>query len=380
MVPHLVQPAPSIAGRWPILTLRPEMKVFETHAVRGLVKVGDRFVVTDPRVYAATIWAVVSRVVRGLGVRSDWARDRPLPYAVAIPWTPADHRFLAAAAKGRAQIVIADYMFTIEGLDGLSGVRPPSAIVMHDLFHARSGGTRDSVTSISRDEEIERLGKADAVVAIQVEEADFVRRALPHSQVIVAPMAAASCDHPQPGADGTLLFVGSNTAPNVVGLEWFFERVWPLVRSSQPNLRLSIAGTVSRAFPKGGPPGVDFLGLVDDLEPLYRRAGLVICPLTFGSGLKIKLIEALAAGKATIATPVTLQGVEAACEGAVARAETAEDFAAAVLRYSADTEARRALGERALDVARSTFGETACYAEFSNWLHSVDKRPADPHV
>ena len=371
LTPHLIQPSSSVAGRWPILSLRPEMAIFETHDIRGLVRLGNRFVVTDPRIYLAATWAVIARALRRMGVRGRWARDRPLPYAIGIPWTDADHRFLAARARGRADIVIADYMFTIEGLRSLPEPKAPSAIVMHDLFHARSGGGRDSVALIGRDEEFARLGQADAVIAIQAEEARVVRAALPGSQVILAPMAARPAPEAQPGKDGTLLFVGSNTAPNVLALEWLFAEVWPKVIKASPGLRLKIAGAVGNAFVSGGPEGVAFLGMVDDLAPLYAEAGLVISPLTFGSGLKIKLIEALAAGKAIVATPTTLQGVEAACRGSVVSAATAEAFADAILLYAEDREARARLAQAALETAQTQFSAAACYADFSRWLSSA---------
>ena len=58
------------------------------------------------------------------------------------------------------------------------------------------------------------------------------------------------------------------------------------------------------------PPGVSVMGLVKDLTPLYRDAGVIISPLRIGSGLKVKLIEALSHGKSIVGTARTLQGVE----------------------------------------------------------------------
>src|SRR5690606_3854767 len=116
------------------------------------------------------------------------------------------------------------------------------------------------------------------------------------------PMPARAEDQPSPGEDDRVLFVGSNTAPNTVGLAWFLEEVWPEVLKRRPSCRLDVAGSVERGFDARDQRGVRFLGLVDDLAPLYRRAGVVVSPLTFGSGLKIKLIEAMAQGKAVVAT------------------------------------------------------------------------------
>lgn len=371
MTPHLVQPSPTLMGRWPVLRLRPETRVFASHSIRSVWRFGDLVVSRDWRVYLAVARALVSQVARRLGVTAHWAKDKPLPYAIAIPWTGRDRRYVRRMSKGKADIAIADYMFQAEALESLALPGVPSAIVMHDLFHARDAAGQDSVTQVSREREIAMLALADAVIAIQAAEARFVAEHVPDTNVILAPMAAHPVTKPQPGDADRMLFVGSNTAPNVVGLQWLFDKVWPLVRASWPTARLNIAGTVARAFPQGGPDGVRFLGLVDDLDALYAGAGIVISPLTFGSGLKIKLIEAMAQGKAIVATSVTLQGAEAECEGAVAHADAAEDFAAAILTLHADHAARAALAAAALDAARRYFSPAACYGTFTAWLRQA---------
>lgn len=309
--------------------------------------------------------AILSRLGRRLGLSGACLADRPRAYAIAAPWTATDRAFIARRAAGRADIVIADYAFQAEAL------RPdrPSAIVMHDLFHLREApaGGRDSVARLDRDREIALLARADAVIAIQAAEARFLVDHVPSVRPILAPMAAQPHPQAQPGDGRRLLFVGSNTAPNGIGLQWFFDHVWPLLRAAAADIRLDVAGSVSTAFPDRAPPGVVFHGMVDDLDPLYARAGIVVSPLTFGSGLKIKLVEALAQGKAVVATGVTLQGVETECAGAVLRADEPRPFAEAILSL-ADPVARRALAEAALAAAQAHFSPQACHAEFTAWL------------
>ncbi len=369
-VPHLVQPSATVAGRWPVLSLRPEMDVFATHQIRGLIRVGRRFVTPTPSVYVAIARSVAAGVARRLGLTGGWTQDRPLPYAVAIPWTAADHRWLAQATRGKADIAISDYMFCAEGIASLPDPSVPSAIIMHDLFHARKGGGADSVALVTREQEVAMLGRADVVVAIQPAEAAFVADHVPDTRAIVAPMAATPVTAAQPGEEDRLLFVGSNTAPNVVGLQWFFDAVWPAVRAACPNATLDVAGTVGRAFDTA-PDGVRLLGLVDDLDPLYTRAGVVISPLTFGSGLKIKLIEALARGKAIVATPITVEGAERETDGAVHVTDDAARFAAHVVSLNRDVAARTALAGAALDAARRHYGAATCYAGFVEWLRGA---------
>ena len=92
---------------------------------------------------------------------------------------------------------------------------------MHDLFSSRSAqfdrlGAANSVAAIEQQAEMALLAKADAVVAIQADEACTVRHCLPDQRVIVAPIAITPVAEPQPGRDRAVLFVGSNTAPNIL--------------------------------------------------------------------------------------------------------------------------------------------------------------------
>lgn len=364
-VPHLVQPTPRVAGRWPYLRLRPEMDVFETHAIRGLLRLGNLFISPSPMVWAAAGRGIASRLLRKAGFGWRWLEDKPFGYVIAEPWQGADLRYLKRQEPGG--IAVLDYMFCAEGLAGLEK-QPRSAIVMHDLFHAREGRADDTVSAISRERELGLLGLADAVIAIQASEASFVAQELPGSDVILAPIAAQDGGVAQTGTDDRLLFVGSNTGPNVVGLRWFLSDVWPLVKAARPLARLDVAGTVGWAFAGEACDGVRFLGMVDRLELLYAQAGMVISPLTFGSGLKIKLIEALAHGKAVVATSVTLQGVEAEAGPAIALADDAADFATACLRFCSDAAARQAFGQAAIAVTQAHFSRAACHQDFVAWL------------
>lgn len=369
--PHLIQPSPDLMGRWPIMQLGPELNVFQTHRIRGVLRSGRWVMTLNPRVGLDAIRGIVSRHARRFGVTAAWSADRPRPYAIAAKWTAADRAYLKHHAPEHIDIVIADYAFQAEALDLFPG--RPSAIVMHDLFHSRAArdGT-DSVTRLERDTEIALLSRADAVVAIQSTEARFISENVASARPILASMAVHPVKQPQAGDGKQLLFVGSNTAPNVVGLQWLFDNVWPLVQARSPGVDLNVAGSVAGAFPNGGPRGVTFHGIVEDLAPYYAGAGIVISPLTFGSGLKIKLVEAMAQGKAIVATGVTLQGVEDECRGAVEHADTPEAFTAAILEL-ADENRRLALGQAALAAAREHFSPAACHAEFAAWLE--ENRP-----
>lgn len=315
----LISPSISTFGRWPFLLLRPEMNVFNAIHIRGAWKVGRRLhVAKDPRIAMAAVSAIAARLAGRLGIKiTSW--DRPAPYAVAAPWHREDQLYIARHAPRTSRLVLADYVFTTPAIPYSLAPSAPSAVVMHDFFSARTERFReqqlsDSVASLDQAAEVRLLRQADAVIAIQKLEAAEIQRLLPDRRVLLAPLACRVAAAPQPGDRRTALFVGSNTAPNVIGLQWFLTSVWPEITRRVSDCQLVVAGTVAASFPSSV-PGVRFLGMVPDLDPLYAQAGVVISPLTIGSGLKIKLIEALGRGKAIVATSVTTEG----CDDAVTR-------------------------------------------------------------
>jgi succinoglycan biosynthesis protein ExoO len=370
---RLVQPSPSLFGRMPVLRLRPEMAVFADHKVRGAVRIGPWLVALSPQIWASAVQGVLAKLARRAGVSFGWLQDRKAPYSIAMPWTDADRAFVRThVADG--SVVIADYIFQSQAFAALGARAGPTAIVMHDLFSQRAEavsakGAVDSVVAVSRDDEIAMLASADLVIAIQKAEADFVATHLPGQAVITVPMSFPSLAAPQPGNASEVLFVGSNTEPNVAGLKWFFDHCWPDILRANPAITLSVAGSVAMGLSGvPAPRSVTYLGIVPDLDPIYARAGIIISPLTFGSGLKIKLIEALSLGKAIVATSVTLQGVEDVVDGAVLHHDDAADFAAAVVRLSQDDALRASLGQRAIDVAATQFSAAATQGAFTDWL------------
>jgi succinoglycan biosynthesis protein ExoO len=309
---------------------------------------------------------VIERVLVRIGVaRGNWVK--PAPYSIGAPWTREDQLFLAQHAQFRADGVLADYGFLAPGIPYLLQPEAKSAVVMHDLFSSRSAhferiGAKDSVAELDLESELKLLSQADAVVAIQAAEAALVRAHLPAHHVILAPMAVEPAPEPQPGSGDKVLFVGSKTAPNIDGIQWFFDEIWPIIRTECPNAELDVAGSVCEAV-LSSPEGVNLLGFVGNLDDLYRAAAVVVSPLRAGSGLKVKLIEALGRGKAIVATPVTVEGVEEVTSSAVVIASDAAQIGASVVRLLKDVKIRQSYCSAALQVAVQHFSPAACYTD-----------------
>src|SRR5204863_322514 len=94
--------------------------------------------------------------------------------------------------------------------------------------------------------------------------------------------------------------------PNAEGLDWFCKDVWPRIRARMPDATCEIAGV---GLEKGHVPdawkvqGVETVGFLEDLEPLYARSTAMIAPIVGGSGVRIKLLEGFRAGMPIVTTP-----------------------------------------------------------------------------
>jgi len=162
----------------------------------------------------------------------------------------------------------------------------------------------------------------------------------------------------------TMLFVGNfRHPPNQSALEWFVREVLPKVRECRPKSRLIAVGAQA---PEGfreslDRPGVEFLGAVEDIRDPMARYAVVLAPILSGSGVRVKLLEAFAAGIPVVSTSIGAEGL-AENSGEIAWiADDAEGFAAGVLklleepRIAAEMAARaRKEVEQRWDMARIT--------------------------
>jgi glycosyltransferase involved in cell wall biosynthesis len=147
-------------------------------------------------------------------------------------------------------------------------------------------------------------------------------------------------------AEDEVLFVGNYLhPPNVEGALWLAREVWPLVRRVRPGARLTLAG---RAPPPAiaalAAPDIQVPGELDDLRPLYARSTLLAAPIFWGSGVRIKLLEALACGLPVVTTALAAEGIDLREGESALFAERPAEFAAAIARLLGDANLRARLG------------------------------------
>jgi hypothetical protein len=232
-------------------------------------------------------------------------------------------------------------------------------ILMHDLLSARvrSFESQGRVLDCPRIEEATELGwldSADTLLAAQAREAEAIAAKV-SAQVLVLPVTMSA--HEAAAAPDAMrcLFVGSRIAPNEAALTWLLDAVWPAVRAACPQATLAVVGTVADSLGGRSVPGVLAVGRVPSIDDEYAKAAVCVVPLRIGSGIKIKLLEALSFGKAIVSTSIGVEGLEELAAGAVAVADDAAGFAQAMVRLLRDPDARRAIEAKAYALARTQF-------------------------
>lgn len=148
-----------------------------------------------------------------------------------------------------------------------------------------------------------------------------------------------------------LVFSGvMDYGPNEDAALHFVEDIFPLVKVKRPEVQFWIVGSgpSERVRALTRISGVHVTGKVDDVRPYVRSASVFVCPLRIGSGVKNKILAAMAMQKATVATSMSIDGLDLADNREVLLADDPQDFADKVVRLLTDQKAAQQLGANGL--------------------------------
>jgi sugar transferase (PEP-CTERM/EpsH1 system associated) len=211
---------------------------------------------------------------------------------------------------------------------------------------------------------------ADRVVAVSEADAGALQRLVPGLQPAVVPngvdMAYYTAPTPSlesqdlPGTKDLVFTAKMDFRPNVDAVLWFAEETLPLIRRQSPETRFWVVGKDPhpRLAHLAQDPGIKITGWVEDVRPYIARSGLYVIPLRIGGGTRLKVLEAMAMGKAIVSTALGCEGFNVVSDQELVIANTPAEFATAVLALLRDPERRGLLGRAARQFASSSYDWT----------------------
>ncbi len=207
--------------------------------------------------------------------------------------------------------------------------------------------------------EAEAWKKVDAVVVMSEKD----RLAVHGARAVACLPNGVDCGRFQPTEvepePRRLLLVGSFAhLPNLLALEYFLRAVWPLLR---PGFTLHVIGGIrhdyyldffkDRVSLDLEQPGIELEGFVSDVRAAYQRAAIVLAPLTASAGTNIKVLEAMAMGKAVVSTPAGVNGLSVTSDDDVVITHSGDEMARRIDEIAGDPALRSRIERNARQTA-----------------------------
>jgi GT2 family glycosyltransferase/glycosyltransferase involved in cell wall biosynthesis len=304
--------------------------------------------------------------------RERWAMPGGMaPRMIAESYRPQARELLDDAVRRyRPDVVVLEYTMSGAYLEPALGA--PTILVEHDVaYRSAARGARVARGRLARARayfdvarlyrwELETARKADLVLAASGAEAAVLRRrGVPRvSDEVPNGVDVAAFDPGEPREQtGDVLFVGAfSHPPNTDGLEYFTGRIWPHLKSAgRPGVTVVGAGLPGALEGRCRDEGFECAGFVDDLPAALWRHKVFVCPIRYGAGTRIKLLEAAAARCAIVSTALGAEGLGFQDGRELLLADDPAGFAAAVRRLLDDPDLRRRLGDAAHESVRLRF-------------------------
>ena len=169
----------------------------------------------------------------------------------------------------------------------------------------------------------------------------------------------------------SIFYLGSlDWLPNIEGLTWFIDNVWPQLKHNFPNLEFHIAGRNSpqdfadQRFPNG----IVFHGEVKSAETFLETYNIMLVPLFSASGMRIKIIEGLSKGKAIVTTTIGTEGINTKNGKTILVADTASEFQTAISKLLIDKELNSNIKSNALSFIKEQFNTISIGKKLSDFF------------
>jgi glycosyltransferase involved in cell wall biosynthesis len=296
-----------------------------------------------------------------------------------------------AAREEKADLILASYWSLYRLPDRIENVE--LVLITHDLDFVVNAGRIAAARGLARfaarlrarmNERIERKAYAryGTILTVTPSDADVLRSRPVAANKAVDPLPLAmDLSAFNPAAfereRGRILLLGMFHADfNRDALQFFLGEVFPLVLAKSPEARLEVVGHgVDDRLRASAGRNVDFIGGVDDIRPHLGRCSVMVLPLRFGGGVRIRMMEAAAMATPVVSTSIGVAGMGLSPGNEYVEARSAPEMAEAVLRLLANGDAARRLGAAARLWAEKNISMESYPARLEDLLKRLVPRP-----
>ena len=300
---------------------------------------------------------------------------------------PALQAHVQEAMDGGTDVCVADFLVAAPNVP--LGGNVPSILFEHNVefmmwkrLHAvERRALRRALLAIEwrKMRRYEALACRRAALTVAVSEADraMLSSCSPHADIRAIPTGVdTTYFHPNGTGEkpAALVFTGSmDWYPNEDAILHFLSTVLPAIRRRIPRVTFKVVGRnpTARLKEAGKVEGVEVTGTVADVRPHVAEAAVYVVPLRIDGGTRLKIFEALAMGKAVVATTVGAEGLPIVPGKHYIRADDPDEFADAVVRLLESPDRRRSLGAAGRDLVEAHYSWAQVGRQFENLCEEV---------
>ena len=222
--------------------------------------------------------------------------------------------------------------------------------------------------------EMSHIHHYDGIVCITANDAATFRQAGYNKPVTDIPFSIT----PEPleniaTEQNSLFHIGSmDWLPNIEGVQWFLDKVWPSVHKRLPQFKLYLAGRkMPRRLIERHIDGVTVVGEVDDAMYFIASKSINIVPLLSGSGIRVKIIEAMSAGKTVVTTTIGAQGIDCEPGRHLLIADTPDQFVVQLQRLVDHPDLCNEIGNNAYNLINEKYNPEQLTQKLTNFLQKL---------
>lgn len=352
----------------------------ESHLARALAEVGvENWVALRP---SSEVLEAIEGVAREPTLVARAAAAPVLSVEMQIFWTRLRNLAQRAVSDWRPDVVVVVHDMAAAWASWLTP-GTPALLALHDLhwewYRSRARNRRQPLAALLRAEAwrhrrqlLSLLPRYAAATAVSTTEAAQLRAAanIPVSVIPTGVDTARLRPVPERSGPPRLLFTGTMSyPPNTEGITWFAEHVWKAVREEMPEAQLDVVGRDADAV-RGLKrfDGITVVGRVPEMGPYFARAHAVIVPILTGAGVRVKVVEGMAAGRPIVSTSVGFGGLPHVIGGRhLLVADDPRAFATEAVRLLRDPALRAELSAE----ARTTIERHYDWRTLGNALEAV---------